>query len=216
MGYRDIGALHHDRRKTRRNHFPFTIANLKSLPLPPAGKRPLYYDTETPGCAARHSASGELVFYIYRKVAGDPIKVALGPFDPALPASREIPRGVDPLDYIGNRPRLNPRMARMLGRRRRRTGEGQQPGRRGAQRTAASRRANSRSARHSTATNRTTCCRTACAPRPCYGKRSMRLPRRTVPSNQEAARTPAHQIAARRRLVAAPVSRRSADAMCAG
>src|ERR1022692_3928506 len=91
----------------------FTIRSILALPLPAAG-RVFYYDTEVSDCALPISDSGERVFYVYRKVAGKPVKVALGPFDPAIPASREIPRCVDPLLYIGNRPSLNPRMARTL------------------------------------------------------------------------------------------------------
>jgi integrase len=94
-------------------HLLFTIRSILALQLPGAG-RVFYYDTEVSHCALRVSASGERVFYVYRKVAGKPVKVALGPFDAAIPASREIPRGVDPLLYIGNRPPLNPRMARTL------------------------------------------------------------------------------------------------------
>ena len=91
----------------------FTPARVAAFTIPDAG-RVFYHDADAPGLALRVSANGERVFYIYRKVAGKPIKVALGPFDFALPASREIPRGVDPLRYIGNRPRLNLKMARAL------------------------------------------------------------------------------------------------------
>lgn len=91
----------------------FTPARVAAFPVPDAG-RVFYHDADTRGLSLRVSVNGERVFYVYRKVAGKPVKVALGPFDPALPASREIARGVDPLRYIGNRPRLNVRMARAL------------------------------------------------------------------------------------------------------
>lgn len=91
----------------------FTTATVAALPAPESG-REFYHDAETRGLAVRVSATGERVFYLYRKVAGKPLKVALGAFDWNVPASREIPRGADPLAYIGNRPALNLRMARAL------------------------------------------------------------------------------------------------------
>ncbi|MBK8742579.1 MAG: site-specific integrase [Betaproteobacteria bacterium] len=91
----------------------FTQSEIGTLPAPVAG-RTFYHDANYRGLALRVSASGERVFYLYKKVAGRPVKVALGPFDPNLPASREITKGVDPIAYIGNRPPLNLKMARAL------------------------------------------------------------------------------------------------------
>lgn len=91
----------------------FTPAAISALPVPDFS-RVFYRDANTRGLALRVSPSGERVFYLYRKVAGRPVKVALGVFDSKLPASREIPKGVDPLEYVGNRPVLNLKMARVL------------------------------------------------------------------------------------------------------
>ncbi|MGI8895360.1 MAG: tyrosine-type recombinase/integrase [Casimicrobiaceae bacterium] len=91
----------------------FTSAVIAALPLPASGSK-LYHDVDTRWHAVRVFATGERTFYVYRKIAGKPAKVLLGVFDPKLPASREIPKGTDPLEYIGNRPSLNPRMAQTL------------------------------------------------------------------------------------------------------
>lgn len=86
---------------------PFT------LPVPRTD-RALYHDPDCRGHSVRVSANGERVSYLYRKVGGRPVKMALGVFDASIPASREIPKDVDPLTYVGNRPSLNLRMARAL------------------------------------------------------------------------------------------------------
>lgn len=96
----------------------FTQANIEKFPAPDRG-RVFYYDAETKGLALRVSATGERTFYIYRKLAGRPVKIALGLFDPTLPASQEIPKGTkekpfDSLSLLGNSPALNVRMARQL------------------------------------------------------------------------------------------------------
>jgi integrase len=85
------------------------------LALPTSGNtRTFHHDTETRGLAVRISPNGERIFYLYRKVKGHPVKIALGRFDPSLPASQEIPRGTNPKAYLGTSPALNVRMARGL------------------------------------------------------------------------------------------------------
>jgi integrase len=93
----------------------FTIAAIEALQPPVSGDQ-LYYDVDERWHAVRIFASGERCFYVYRKVAGKPVKQLLGVFDARLPASREIPKGTDPIEYIGNRPALNPRMSQALAR----------------------------------------------------------------------------------------------------
>ena len=84
-----------------------------ALPVPTAGRK-LYADPDARGHSVRVSADGERVAYFYRKVAGDPVKIALGVFDPAISKSRELERNADPFTFIANRPPLNLRMARAL------------------------------------------------------------------------------------------------------
>lgn len=102
------------------NATAFTQSNIGKLPTPEAG-RVFHYDAETKGLAIRVSANGDRVFYVYRKFQGSPVKIALGAFDPSVPASQEITRGTkekpgDPLALLGNTPTLNLRMARQLAR----------------------------------------------------------------------------------------------------
>jgi integrase len=85
-------------------------------PKPPDRDRVFLADPECRGHHVCIFASGERVSYFKRKVAGAVVKGALGVLDKSIPASREIPQGVDPLAYIGTRPSLNLGMARTLAR----------------------------------------------------------------------------------------------------
>lgn len=97
----------------------FTRSSLSAI-TPPAKGRVYVRDATQPGLILDVTAKGTKTFQLYRKVAGKPIRSVLGRFDPELPESRELPRTqangkpLDPLEFIGNTPRLNVRMARAL------------------------------------------------------------------------------------------------------
>jgi integrase len=93
--------------------FGFTGAKLRSLAAPAIG-RTYFYDADVRGLAIELTANGAKSFRVYRKFQGRPIKITLGPFDPDLPETRELPDGAQPIDLLGNHPALNVRMARKL------------------------------------------------------------------------------------------------------
>ena len=62
------------------DYLKFTKAGILALPLPPAGKRKYYYDTETRGLAVCISSSGNRSYYLYRWINGKPQRVYLGTF----------------------------------------------------------------------------------------------------------------------------------------
>lgn len=91
----------------------FSKSTLSALVPPPSG-RAYYRDERTRGLLLDVYANGTKSFQIYRKVEGKPTRITLGRFNPALPDSREIPNGANPLELVGNSPDLNVRMARKL------------------------------------------------------------------------------------------------------
>lgn len=92
----------------------FSKASLASLPVPQ--ERVYYRDGSTRGLLVVCHPTGTRAFEVYRKVAGRPVRVALGHFNAALPDSREITSGIDPLSLLGNAPELNVKQARTLAR----------------------------------------------------------------------------------------------------
>jgi integrase len=58
----------------------FTKKELTELPVPPAGKRKDYYDTEVRGLMIQITSTGFKTFYLRRKVEGNSLRVAIGPF----------------------------------------------------------------------------------------------------------------------------------------
>lgn len=93
--------------------FDFTGDRLRRL-RPTDGRRVYFYDAAVRGLALEVTPSGAKSFRLYRKFKGRPVKITLGPLDPELPESRELPAGAEPLDLLGNHPSLNVRMARKL------------------------------------------------------------------------------------------------------
>jgi hypothetical protein len=58
----------------------FTSAKIRSLPLPDKGRVP-YSDEGMPGLQLRVSATGNMSFSVFRRVAGsDPIRASIGKF----------------------------------------------------------------------------------------------------------------------------------------
>lgn len=82
--------------------------------VPPDAGRAYVRDEKTRGLVIDVQASGTKTFQIYRKIGGKPTRIALGRFNPELPETREILKGVDPLTLIGKAADLNVRMARKL------------------------------------------------------------------------------------------------------
>ena len=59
----------------------FTKPVLKNLPLPEAGKRAVYFDSEKPGLQLRVTSNGAKTFSILRRVKnGEPMRITLGRF----------------------------------------------------------------------------------------------------------------------------------------
>lgn len=90
----------------------FTRSALTTIDPPP--ERVYYRDTDSRGLLLVVLPSGTKSFELYRKVNGSPKRTTLGRFDPALPETRDLPNGVDPISLVGNSPALNVRMARRM------------------------------------------------------------------------------------------------------
>src|SRR5437773_1425600 len=58
----------------------FTKGNIERLPLPAAGTRSVYYDTETPKLAIRITAAGTRTFYVVKRDGASMAWVKLGTF----------------------------------------------------------------------------------------------------------------------------------------
>lgn len=92
----------------------FSRASLTSLPAAPHGKRQYYADTKEPGLLLCITSAGTRSFQVYLKVAGRPVRVTLGRFNPSLADSLELPRDCPHGEFLANAPELNVRMARAL------------------------------------------------------------------------------------------------------
>src|SRR5690242_12534475 len=60
--------------------FQFTRERIESLPCPENGQRAYYYDKKVRGLAVAVSPAGKKTFVLYRKIAGRPERVPIGPF----------------------------------------------------------------------------------------------------------------------------------------
>lgn len=60
------------------NRFNFTVAKLKSLPVPTGSKRQTYHDTTEKGLVVILTPKGTKSFYLYRKLEGKPERVFIG------------------------------------------------------------------------------------------------------------------------------------------
>jgi integrase len=60
----------------------FTIARINKLPLPTAGKRTYYRDTQLRGLILDVRASGTKAFYVYKKLHGKPVRIFIENYDP--------------------------------------------------------------------------------------------------------------------------------------
>src|SRR5689334_22550106 len=60
--------------------FHFTKKRLDALEAPNDGQRAYYYDDEVRGLTMAVSPLGKKVFVLYRKVAGRPERVTIGPY----------------------------------------------------------------------------------------------------------------------------------------
>jgi integrase len=65
---------------SRPSAFGFTKKKLDSLPLPKNAQRTYFYDTQTRGLALAISPGGKKVFVLYRKIAGKPERINIGPY----------------------------------------------------------------------------------------------------------------------------------------
>ncbi len=63
-----------------RRKFPFTRERIAALPQPTNSQRAYYYDVKVRGLAVAVSPAGKKVFILYRKVAGRPERIPIGPF----------------------------------------------------------------------------------------------------------------------------------------
>jgi integrase len=63
----------------RRRKFQFTKAAIEALPSPENGQRAYYYDRAIRGLAVAVSPAGKKVYILYRKIAGRPERVTIGP-----------------------------------------------------------------------------------------------------------------------------------------
>nr|MBA3916059.1 tyrosine-type recombinase/integrase [Terriglobales bacterium] len=63
-----------------RRKFGFTKRLLDKLPLPANSQRAYFYDSLTRGLALAGSPAGKKVFVLYRKVAGRPERITIGPY----------------------------------------------------------------------------------------------------------------------------------------
>jgi len=88
------------------NRFGFTHAALSKLPVP-ADKRTCYFDTRIPGFGVFCWPSGAKTFFLYRKVAGRPVRIKIGRFGDvtvddarkeALALAGDIARGKNPVE----------------------------------------------------------------------------------------------------------------------
>lgn len=92
-------------------------ATIEKVPAPAVGR--LYVrDSECRGLLLQVTPGGVRTFQLYRKVAGRPVRITLGAFDPAIPEVRNLPSNVKDGDsasaYVASRPRLSVKQAREL------------------------------------------------------------------------------------------------------
>jgi integrase len=74
-----VGSTSVARQKVRRK-FGFTKKLLDKLALPTNNQRAYFYDAQTRGLALAVSPAGKKVFVLYRKVAGRPERITIGPY----------------------------------------------------------------------------------------------------------------------------------------
>jgi integrase len=60
-------------------HFQFTEQRIARLPCPKNGQRSYHYDSETRGLAVAVSPAGKKTYVLYRKIAGRPERITIGP-----------------------------------------------------------------------------------------------------------------------------------------
>jgi integrase len=99
-----VGSTSVARRESPRK-FNFTKKLLDRVPLPENGQRAYVYDSATRGLALAVSPAGKKVFVLYRKVAGRPERITIGPYpdlsieqarDRAAELNGAIARGENP------------------------------------------------------------------------------------------------------------------------
>jgi len=64
----------------QQTRFNFTRERIEALPWPTNGQRAYYYDTRVRGLAVAVSPHGKRVFVLYRKIAGRPERLTIGPY----------------------------------------------------------------------------------------------------------------------------------------
>lgn len=63
----------------QRRKFQFTKKAIEALPSPTNGQRAYFYDASIRGLAVAVSPLGKKTFILYRKIAGRPERVTIGP-----------------------------------------------------------------------------------------------------------------------------------------
>src|SRR4051794_8196751 len=63
-----------------RRKFHFTRERIDTLPLPSDGRRSYFYDIKVRGLAIAVSPLGKKTFILYRKIAGRPERITIGPY----------------------------------------------------------------------------------------------------------------------------------------
>src|SRR5215831_12269966 len=93
--------------------FNFTLKALDALPNPTNGQRAYYYDTKIHGLALAVSGQGKKTYILYRKIAGKPERITIGPYsDLSVEQARNKAQELNGDIALGNNPASSKRAVR--------------------------------------------------------------------------------------------------------
>jgi integrase len=93
--------------------FQFTRERIGALPSPTNGQRSYYWDKKVRGLGVAVSSLGKKTFILYRKVAGRPERITIGPFaDLAIEQARNRAEELNSLIAMGKNPAADRRAVR--------------------------------------------------------------------------------------------------------
>jgi integrase len=93
--------------------FHFTRERIERLPLPTNEQRAYYYDLKVRGLAVAVSPAGKKTFIVYRKVAGRPERITIGPYtDLSIEQARKRAEQLNSAIAQGNNPAADRRSVR--------------------------------------------------------------------------------------------------------